>query len=132
MSHLHETASVAALLYTRAPHGFMRETAGDLLRAVTTADRSIHERSPDAPTRLKLVRDLVLAAVGGAWLREHKRDGRLARLRDIDLALSAVAEGAVRFDSSCANVLRARFPDTVARAPWSPAARLDRSCRLGP
>lgn len=116
MDHLKETASVAARLYVRAGTESQRETCGELLRAVTQADRWLRDDVSQSRAPLTLVRHLVLATVGGAWVREHAGSACVTSLRSQDLTGGLPGDATRAFDSSCAEVLRERFPEAVAQA----------------
>lgn len=113
VNHLQQTASAAALLYTRATRPDLRETVGHLLRALTTADRAITAEPSNAVNDLRLVRELTLAAVGGRWLREDETGRDAAPRLATDLRTAAEDHGA-SFDRTCAATLRARFPSETA------------------
>jgi hypothetical protein len=123
MEYFRSTGTSGGLLLTRTQSRFLKETAGDLLRATSLADSAIAKASPEASFRLKALRELVLACVGSVWAREQPQDGELARLQAADLAAAASPQGAVAFDALCSAVLRARFPQETERPPAGQNAR---------
>ncbi|MEX0781382.1 MAG: hypothetical protein WD557_01950 [Dehalococcoidia bacterium] len=126
MEYFRSTGTSGGLLFTRTTSAFVKERCSELLRLVSEADRAIVEGSPDAAMRFSLVRDLVLAAVGPAWVRENEGEPSVVALRSVLMGVVATPEGAAAFDHLCSSVLRARFPVETERPP------AERNSRWGP
>ncbi len=119
MEYFRRTGTSGGLLFSRTQSRFLKETAGDLLRATGLADAAVAKGQPEAPFRLKALRELVLACVGGKWIGENADHPELVALQGVDLVRASTQEGAVAFDALCSAVLRARFPEETER-PASP------------
>lgn len=123
MNYFSSIGTSGGLLYTRIRSRFIKETAGDLLRATSLAGSAVARAAPEAAARVQAVRELVLACVGDAWLREHEGHPDVVALRTAGPV--ATSGAAIAFDRVCSAVLRARFPVETERPP------ADRNSRWG-
>jgi len=117
VQYFRSTGTSGGLIFTRTSSAYIKERCSELLRLVSEADRAVSDGDSDAAMRLSLVRDLVLATVGPAWVRDHEDDASLAALRAAHLPAFTASDMASAFDRLCSEVLRARFPAETERPP---------------